>query len=157
MNTRKKCFIFTCHPSYMVCWWVLVHSGWDFTWKLLWRGHLRKKNTYLSCILDPRSLLVQILNEILAFVILNGSQKSGNRHPEGLSLYMGMFLCIREESSSYSLWNQKKKWSLSFHLWMFNSQYASFAKMGISNQLSKGWFNNIYMASLKGVGYKNQN
>ncbi len=40
---------------------------------------------------------------MLTLVILNGSQKSGNRHPKGLSLSMGMgmFLCIIEESSSY--------------------------------------------------------
>jgi len=80
----------------------------------LLRGHLHTENINLWCILDPRSLLVQVLNEMLTLVILNGSQKCGNRHPEGLSLYMGMgmFLCIIEESSSYSLWNQKKNWSL---------------------------------------------
>jgi len=110
----KKCFIFTCHPSYMVCWWVLLHSGWDFTWKFIIKGHLHTENINLWCILDPRSLLVQVLNEMLTLVILNGSQKCGNRHPEGLNIYMGMgmFLCIIEESSSYSLWNQKKNWSL---------------------------------------------
>ncbi len=80
----------------------------------LLRGHLHTENINLWCILDPRSLLVQVLNEMLTLVILNGSQKCGNRHPEGLNIYMGMgmFLCIIEESSSYSLWNQKKNWSL---------------------------------------------
>jgi hypothetical protein len=71
-----------------------------------------QKNTNL---LGHPRLPVQILNKILTLVNLNGSQKSGNRHPEGLNLYMGMamFLCIIEKSFSYSLWNDKKKWSLS--------------------------------------------
>jgi len=27
MNAMKECFMSTYHPSCMVCWWVVVHSG----------------------------------------------------------------------------------------------------------------------------------
>jgi hypothetical protein len=26
-NPTENCFLTTYHPSFMVCWWVLVHSG----------------------------------------------------------------------------------------------------------------------------------
>jgi hypothetical protein len=113
----KTVFIFTCHPSYMVCWWVLVHSGWDFTWKFIIKGAFctQKIPTSGASSSPGHSQVTPSSDCKWHFDSCNfdGSERSSDRHPEGLSLYMGMgmFLCIIQESSSYSLWNQKKNWS----------------------------------------------
>jgi hypothetical protein len=61
-------------------------------------------------------------------VILNGSQKSGNRHPEGLSLYMGIgdvlvhhrrviqFLSLEPKEKMKLAQRQNMGENLSFHV-----------------------------------------